>query len=117
MEESMATVTTSVRYISNHGIDESSDHINQQQMYLSKELFSPGKLDVGSRWKPSGDDSGAKNLDGAPKRKFRSLDDVLQNENGPGKHITYHVPPGTTRTRKAQESYEKHLTHHVREVK
>ena len=60
------------------------------------ELFSPGKLDVGSRWKPpTGNEDGEK-LSGAPKRKFKSLDEVLQNENSPGKHITYHVPPGMT---------------------
>ena len=60
------------------------------------ELFSPGKLDVGSRWKPpTGSEDGEK-LSGAPKRKFKSLDEVLQNENAPGKHITYHVPPGMT---------------------
>jgi hypothetical protein len=33
-------------------------------------------------------------MSGAPKRKFKNLDEVLQNESVHGKHVTYHVPPG-----------------------
>jgi hypothetical protein len=57
-------------------------------------LFSPGKLDVSSRWKPPSDGSDGGHLSGAPKLKLRSVDQVLQNENEHGKHVTYHVPPG-----------------------
>ena len=29
------------------------------------------------------------------KRKFKTMDEVMQSSNEPVKHRTYHVPPGT----------------------
>jgi len=88
---------------------------SHSQYTLSRELFKPGKLDE-ERWKEScgeGTDKSVNHpteLDRCSKRGFRKLDDFLHtDEKGPAKMPSYHVPPGTTRTRKAQENYQKHL--------
>ena len=51
-------------------------------------------MDVGSRWKPPSGSGDSGDLSGAPKRKLKNLNEVLQNEAVIGKHVTYHVPPG-----------------------
>merc|ERR1711963_874845 len=85
------------------------------QYTLSRELFQPGKFKSDEIWKPNQqqDNYPDKTMTKTqtPRRTFKSLGDVIQNNQfgGPVKQPSYHVPPGTTRTRKAQETYTKHL--------
>merc|ERR1719367_1675331 len=81
---------------------------------LSRELFQPGKFKSDEIWKPNQQQSYPEKTvtkTQTPRRTIKTLDDVLQNNmySGAVKQSSYHVPPGTTRTRKAQETYTKHL--------
>merc|ERR1711962_283690 len=92
-------------------VDASNEESPHSQYTLSRELFKPGKLNE-ERWKETteGDRPPNEEVKGGARRGFRKLDDFLHSdEKGPTKMPSYHVPPGTTRTRKAQENYQKHL--------
>lgn len=72
------------------------------------EVFKPGKINADDRWKPTESSTITTTFYGRPKRVMRNVEDILQN-NGPATHASYHIPPGTTRTKKAQQIYNKHL--------
>jgi len=94
---------------------ESTNSGQHGQYTLSRELFRPGKMNSDELWKPNQQQESYPeetiSKTQTPRRAFTSLQDVLQDDqrSGPAKHSSYHVPPGTTRTRKAQENYTKHL--------
>jgi len=92
-------------------VEETQQTQPHSQYTLSRELFKPGKLD--ERWQQSDSDEMSSLLNGQPqprvRRNFRSLDQVLQPDQASNTMPSYHVPPGTTRTRKAQENYQRHL--------
>jgi len=100
------------KYVRNVESTQSEQH---GQYTLSRELFQPGKFKSDEIWKPNDQQQNYPNetikKTQTPRRTFKSLDDVIQNNQygGPVKQPSYHVPPGTTRTRKAQEAYSKHL--------
>lgn len=94
---------------------ESTNSEQHNQYTLSRELFKPGRMNSDDLWKPNTqlDEYPEQTIVKmqTPRRTFKSLEDVLQGDqsSNPVKHSSYHVPPGTTRTRKAQDNYTKHL--------
>jgi len=94
---------------------ESENQSKHGQYTLSRELFQPGKFKSDEIWNPTQQQQNypqeTVTKTQTPRRSFKSFDDVIQNNQNYGfnKQPSYHVPPGTTRTRKAQESYTKHL--------
>jgi hypothetical protein len=83
---------------------------NPRTTALASELFKPGKLKADDRWKPAETIQQENQEEHQQvKRKFKTMDEVMQSHTEPAKHRTYHIPPGTTRTRRAQDNYTKHL--------
>jgi len=84
------------------------------QYTLSRELFRPGKMNLDDVWRPNQQENYPEETitkTQTPRRTIRTLSDVLQPDHHSGftKPSSYYVPPGTSRTRKAQEGYTKHL--------
>lgn len=85
------------------------------QYTLSRDQFRPGKMNSDDLWKPNQQQENYPqhtiSKTQTPRRTYKTLEDVIQVDrcSGPIKHSSYHVPPGTTRTRKAQNNYAKHL--------
>jgi len=107
--------TAATRYM--RQVEQNEDH-KSNQYTLSRELFKPGKFNGEEVWNPAGGPNPEANATGVMGTQgkgrggcggYRKLDDFLHNESGPNRMPSYHVPPGTTRTRKAQENYQKHL--------
>ena len=58
------------------------------------EHFKPGKLNADDRWKPVESHQNKSEEVVQCKRKFKTMEDVIQVSNIPANHKTYHVPPG-----------------------
>jgi len=114
MNDGMGEIISSAakKYVRNVESNNSEQHGHYT---LSRELFQPGKFKSDEIWKPNQQQQNypekTVNKTQTPRRTIKTLDDVLQNNmySGAVKQSSYHVPPGTTRTRKAQETYTKHL--------
>ena len=71
---------------------------NSRSSFLSffpADLFRPGKLNMGERWRGAGGGFERVNENGEPPRpkaKLRDVEEILQTNSMT--HATYHVPPG-----------------------
>jgi len=89
----------------------------QQMVGYGREIFRPGKLNMSERYNPgSNPDNGIiSGSVGRPKLKLRTMDDIVSvetKESSTGKRQScYYAPPGTSRTKMAQQMYKKHLQH------
>ena len=64
--------------------------------FFPADLFRPGKLNVGERWRGGAGGGGRQDENGGgpprPKARLRNVEEILQTNSMT--HATYHVPPG-----------------------
>lgn len=87
-----------------------NDKQNKESLGTGREVFKPARMKTEEKWNPAKQNPGFQPpaIDTSkPKAKFRDIGDIMHT--GTSKHTSYHIPPGTSRTRKAQEMYNKHL--------
>ena len=64
--------------------------------FFPADLFRPGKLNVGERWRGGAGGGGRLDENGGgpprPKARLRNVEEILQTNSMT--HATYHVPPG-----------------------
>jgi len=106
----MKVVKTKTKMVSESSVYHNSAVEIPGNGVIKTDLFRPGKLNMGNRWQGGGgqeDENGCRGGPPRPKAKLRDVEEILQTNSMT--HSTYHVPPGTSRTRRAQDNYAKHL--------